>query len=220
MLDDLAKAMDVAGDSNGPGQPPRETIVRIGRVAIKRNLQQRGLTPPDTDDIAELITYSAGAVLDDLEAKLGIETKTDASLIDRVRATRRVIHDVRTDEGRVADHAAALTWADQAMLAFRIASYLPDYVAEKPTLDRVSETIEKIAEDVHRKMIDPIGGRRAYVRFNDPIPLDSYIAEGKRGKQAIRELTADCEAAVQNGLDKINTSNPHVGGKLYDKLSA
>ncbi|MEZ6191135.1 MAG: hypothetical protein R3C45_07565 [Phycisphaerales bacterium] len=36
-------------------------------------------------DIAGLIAFSAGAVLDDLEAKLDIPSKPDATLIDRVR---------------------------------------------------------------------------------------------------------------------------------------
>lgn len=215
MLADLAKAMEVAGDGSTDNRTPRDVIVHIGCAAVRRNLKHRGLVPPDTEDIAELIAFSAGAVLDDLEAKLDIQPKPGATLIDRVRAARRVIHEVRTDEARVADHAAALTWADQAMLAFRITSYLPDYVAEKPTLDRVSETIEKLAEDVLRKMIDPIGPRRAFVRFNDPICLNDYIGESKRGKQAIRDLTAACEAAVQGGLDAINALNECPGGKMY-----
>lgn len=218
LLKQLARALDLLAEETDATQAPRDVIVRIGAAAIRRNLIQRGLTPPDTDELAELIAFSAGAVLDDLEAKLGLEPKADATLIDRVRAARRVIHEVCTDEDRVADHAAALTWADQAMLAFRIASYLPDYVAEKPTLDRVSETVEKIAEDVRREMIDPIGVRRALVRFNEPILLNDYIAKGKRGKQAIRELTADCEKSVQDGLDHLNANNSHVGGKPWCEL--
>ncbi len=218
LLDDLAQTMQVDGSREAGNGLVRETIVRIGKAAIKRNLTQRGLTPPDTDDLAELITFSAGAVLEDLESKLDLTPKANDSLIDRVRAARRVIHEVRTDESRVADHAAALTWADQAMLAFRIASYLPDYVAEKPTLDRVSETIEKIAEDMYSTMPKPIAMRRAMVRFNDPIPLDAYIAEGKRSKQAIRELTEACETSVQNGINDLNNSNDHPGGKMYEDL--
>ena len=104
------------------------------------------------------------------------------------------------------------------MLAFRICSYLPGYVAERPTLDRVSETIEKLMEDVRGEMIKPIGVRRALVRFNDPIPLDDYIGKGKRGRQAIRDLTATCETSVQNGIDILNKANPHPGGKLWDKV--
>lgn len=218
MLDELSTAMGLPAESMGEKSAPRDSILRIGAAAIRRNLKQRGLTPPDTQDIAELIAFSAGAVLDNLEAKLELQCKDADALTDRVRAARRVIHDVCIDESRVADHAAALTWADQAMLAFRITSYLPDYIAEKPTLDRVGETIEKIAEDVHRRMIDPIGTRRAFVRFNDPICLDNYIGEGKRGKQAIRDLTAACEASVQKGLDELNNANTHPGGRLWDAI--
>lgn len=218
LLEKLAEVIEITGSGIDHSQLPRDAIVQIGFAAIRRNLTQRGLAPPDTDDLGELIAFSAGAVLDDLESKLGLEPKADASLIDRVRAARRVIHEARTNEQRVAEHAAALTWADQAMLAFRIVSYLPDYVAENPTLDRISETIEKIAEDVHREMIEPIGVRRAVVRFNQPIPLDTYIAKGKRGRQAIRELTADCEGSVQEGLDSLNNINTHPGGKPWHEV--
>jgi len=215
LLHEIARSLEL---SIKPGSSPRQTIVRVGTAALRRNLNQRGLKPPDTGDLSALIEYSAGAVLNDLEPKLNIEPKLDTSLIDRVRATRRVIHEVRTDEDKVADHAAALTWADQAMLAFRIASYLPDYVAEKPTLDRISETIEKLAEDVRREKIEPVADRRAMVRFNEPISLENYIAEGKRGRAAIRELTADCEASVQRGLDELNATNEHPGGLLWDDV--
>jgi 1-acyl-sn-glycerol-3-phosphate acyltransferase len=218
LLTDLGTSLQTPADAQGPSTSPRESIVRIGSAGIRRNLVQRGLTPPDTDDLAGLIEFSAGAVLDNLEAKLDIGPKDGQPLIDRVRAARRVIHEVRTDEGRQADHAAALTWADQAMLAFRICSYQPNYVASKPTLDRVSETIEKLAEDVRGAMIEPIAMRRAFVKFNDPIPLDDFIAKGLRGRQAIRELTAVCEASVQSGLDGLNDANPHPGGKMYEDL--
>ena len=214
----LASALELPTQDIELNQLPRELIVRIGSSAIRRNLTQRGLTAPDTDDLAELIAFSAGAVLNDLESKLDITPKSDATLIDRVRNARRVIHEVRTDESRIADHGAALTWADQAMLAFRIASYLPDYIAKKPTLDRVSETIEKIIEDVRSEMIEPFAPRRAFVHFNTPIPLNTYIAEGKRSKQAIRELTEACEDSVQDGLNELNARNDHPGGKLYEEL--
>lgn len=219
LMDELAIEVDVEDINNKQRPAPREMIVLIGKTAIRRNLTKRGLKPPDTRHLDELISFSAGEVLNNLESKLQLKTKTDTSLIDRIRAARRVIHEVRTDETRIADHAAALTWADEAMLAFRIASYLPDYVAEKPTLDRISETAEKIAEDVRRKMIEPVARRKAYVRFNAPMLLDDYIGKDKRGRAAIRDLTADAEASVQAGLDEINADNPHPGGKLWDELS-
>jgi 1-acyl-sn-glycerol-3-phosphate acyltransferase len=218
LLEGLGTSLDVPAEPQDVSASPREAIVRVGVAAVRRNLTQRGLTPPDSDDLAELIEFSVGAVLDDLETKLGTEPKQGCTLIDRVRSARRVIHEVRTDEDRLADHAAALTWADQAMLAFRICSYLPDYVAERPTLDRVSETIEKLGEDVRGTMIEPIALRRGLVRFNHPIPLDDYIGKGKRGRQAISDLTAACEASVQKGVDELNNTNPHPGGKLWGEV--
>jgi 1-acyl-sn-glycerol-3-phosphate acyltransferase len=215
LLHELARSLDLTLD---PETPPREAVVRVGIAALRRNLSQRGLKPPETEDLSILIEYSAGAVLNDLEPKLEIEPKPNASLIERVRSARRVIHEVRTDEDKSADHAAARTWADQAMLAFRIASYLPDYVAERASVDRVGETIEKLAEDVRGTMIEPVGLRRGFVRFNHPIPLDDYIGEGKRGRQAIRDLTAACEASVQNGVDELNAQNPCTGGKLWGEV--
>ncbi len=216
LLENLGESLGTPTDARGASASPRESIVRIGTAAIRRNLEQRGMAPPKTDDLAELIHFSAGAVLEDLESKLDIKPKDGESMIDRVRAARRLIHEVRTDEDRHGDHAAALSWADQAMLAFRICSYQPDYVAERPTLDRVSEIAEKLAEDVRGSMIEPIASRRGFVRFNDPIPLDDFIEKGKRGRQAIRELTAMCEASAQSGVDDLNEANPHAGGRLWD----
>ncbi len=214
-LQELLRMLELPGQTDAR---PRDSIVKVGTAALRRNLQQRGLEAPDSLDIHELIEHCAGAVLNTLEKKLGIEPKTDATLIDRVRAARRVIHEVRTSEDHTTDHAVARTWADEAMLAFRIASYEPDYVAEKPTLDRVGETIEKLTEDLTHKMIAPFAGRQAYARFNEPILLDDYIGKDKRGREAIRDLTAACETSVQSGLDAINADNPHPGGKLWDEL--
>ena len=217
-LHSLAAALNLPEPDTDPHKLPRDLIVQIGTAAIRRNLTQRGLTAPDTDDLAELIAFSAGTVLDDLETKLELTPKPDTSLIDRVRGARRMIHEVRTNESRVADHAAALTWADAAMLAFRIASYQPDYIAARPTLDRVSETVEKITEDVHTRMPDPFAVRRALVRFNPPLPLDTYLAEGKRSRQAVRELTEACETSVQNGVNELNELNEYSGGMLYEEV--
>ena len=214
-LEDLLRMLEL---SEHPEQAPREIIVQVGTEALRRSVRQRGLDAPDPLALSELIEHCTGTVLEALEKKLQIEPKPEMSLIDRVRAARRVIHEVRTSEERAADHAVARTWADEAMLAFRIASYLPDYVSENPTLDRIGETIEKLAEDLKHQMIDPFAGRRAYVRFNQPIPLADYIGKEKRGREAIRDLTAACESSVQSGLDEINANNPLTGGKPWDQV--
>ena len=200
-------------------QTPLEAMRQIGVAGLHRNLAQRGVDAPKAESLTELIQQSAGAVLERLESKLDIEPTEGAGLIDRVRQVRRAIHEVRTDEARAIDHAAAATWADEAMVAFRIASYSGQYVAANPTLDRYAETIEKLSEDFYDRLPDPFGPRQALVHFNEPIDAATYLDGGRSGKTraAVRRLTADCEQAVQRGLDQLNAANTHPGATPWNE---
>ncbi|MEO1237631.1 MAG: lysophospholipid acyltransferase family protein [Planctomycetota bacterium] len=206
----LAKQLDVETDFR---DQPVAAVHATGVAALRRNLKQRGLDVPDTDSLTVLALRAASDVLDRLEAKLEITPKPGDTPLDRVRAARRVVHEVRTDPDRAVDHAAAATWADEAMLAFRIASYPLEYVAEKPTLDRVGETVEKLEEDLLTRLPPPFAERHAYVRFNEPIDLGPYLEGGTKLRLAVRKLTADAERSVQSGLDRLNHDNPHPGGR-------
>jgi 1-acyl-sn-glycerol-3-phosphate acyltransferase len=212
-LHTLARAVDVVLPET---VTPIEAMRLIGVKLLHRNLKLRGLDTPEAEDFHTLISHAGGVVMDKLEAKLDIKAKADTPLIDRVRQARQVIHEVRTDPERVADHAAAATWADEAMLALRLASYSDRYAASHPTLDRIEETSEKLAEDVCREMMPPLADRAAYLRFNEPIPLCEFVADRRAGRKQVRALTATCEAAVQRGVDLINETNPHPGGEVWE----
>lgn len=205
----IAKAVDI---DLADGPTPTELLRRIGVALLHRNLKLRGLDAPQSDSLTELIAHGGGMVMQQLETKLDLSPAANDTLIDRVRKARRVIHEVRTDPDRIADHAGAAGWADEAMLALRIASYSGGYAAANPAIDRVAETIEKVEEDLHRKMLPPIADRTAYVRYNEPIDLTPIIAGKTKRRAAVGELTAACEASVQRGLDLLNQTNPHPGG--------
>ncbi|MEM6258103.1 MAG: lysophospholipid acyltransferase family protein [Planctomycetota bacterium] len=212
-LNQLAEAVEVELPSQAT---PVEAMRMIGVALLHRNLKLRGLDTPQADTFHALISHAGGVVMAKLESKLGVTPKPDAALIDRVRKSRQVIHEVRTDSDRVADHAAAATWADEAMLALRLASYSDSYAASNPTLDRIEETSEKLAEDIHRAMMPPSADRAAYIRFNEPIPLCGYVAKKRAGRKQVRDLTARCESAVQNGVDLLNEANPSAGGEIWE----
>lgn len=213
---ELAQRLDVTLDE---AQPPIDALRALGVAALRRNLKARGFDVPTAETLPQVIQHAAGDVLTRLEAKLDISAGAGDALIDRVRKVRRMIHEVRTDPQRVADHAAAATWADEAMLAYRIASYGGQYVAERPTLDRIAETVEKLTEDVHRTMTPPWAAHDAFVRFCEPIELTCDDGdERKRLRQAVRELTADCETAIQTSLDALNAlieAGQGAGARLW-----
>jgi len=190
---------------------------RIGIAALHRNMRHRGLDVKADRSPAGLIAYIDEAVeqlLNQLESKTGITPREHDTPIDRIRKARRVIHQVRIDPDRSHDHAAAATWADEAMLAFRVTSYTPRYVQTDPTLDRYAETVEKLHEDIYSRTMKPIGPRHAYVHFNEPIDLTDYLDSFNiKARVAVRELTENVEKKVQRGVDDLNANNPHVGGE-------
>ncbi|MEM1027443.1 MAG: 1-acyl-sn-glycerol-3-phosphate acyltransferase [Planctomycetota bacterium] len=197
---------------------PIKAVYQAGEIALHRNLKQRGLdvpAPGSASDLGELIHQAALNVLDRLEAKLEITPKPKDSPLDRVRAARRLIHEVRIDPDRAVDHAAAATWADEAMLAYRIASYPMGYAAEHPTLDRIGETVEKLEEDLLTRMPPPFANRHATVRYNPPIDVADILTAHPKMRAAVNAFTSQTEAAVQAGIDHLNLNNPHPGGQMW-----
>lgn len=194
---------------------PVKAVYEAGEIALHRNLKQRGLDVPDAPDLGTLIHQAAINVLDRLETKLEITPKPNNTPLDRVRTARRLIHEVRTDPDRAVDHAAAATWADEAMLAFRIASYPMGYAAEKPTVDRIGETVEKLEEDLLTKMPPPFANRHATVHFNAPLDVRDILTAHPKLRAAVGAFTAQTETSVQAGIDHLNHNNPHPGSQMW-----
>jgi hypothetical protein len=78
--------------------------------------------------------------------------------------------------------------------------YPGDYVAERPSLDRISETLDKFEEDILNVPIaKPRGRRAAVLAFGDPVAVPSDTG----AKQAAGPLTRTLEQRVQSLLDGI-----------------
>lgn len=211
-LQELAEAVGVPwrGDA-----PPINMLRAVGVAALHRNLKHRGFDFPETDDLIQLVQSAGESVLSQLEKKLELEPRPTDDPFDRVRRCRRVIHQVRLDESRFADHTAAAAWADEAMLAFRILSYEPGYVAERPSLDRFAETVEKLAEDICAAEQPPLAERRVYVKFAEPIDVQAFIdGFDGRSSKVMGALMAEVERTIQAELDALNARNPQPGGSV------
>ena len=200
---------------------PSGALLAVGRAGLVRSLEQRGLPMPavegsnGVEQLAAMAEAAADAVLDRLEPKLGIASKADSPASQRIVAARRAIHAVRSDPQREMDHAAAATWADEAMLALRLASYTVGYAHEKPTLDRVSETVEKIEEDLLNRMPRPMAPRKAMVCFGKPIDVSAWTARKLKKRDLLASLTSEAESAIQGLVDEANAANRLPGSELF-----
>ena len=87
---------------------------------------------------------------------------------------------------------------DDLFLVVQVFSYPGNYVAERPSVERMAETLDKFEEDVLRRDTATIRGtRKATVTFGEPITVEP----GREKKVNAAELTRLLERQVQGLLD-------------------
>jgi hypothetical protein len=87
-------------------------------------------------------------------------------------------------------------------LVMQLFSYPADYLAGKPSLERLAETVDKLEEDIlHVRTASLRGTRRAILSFGEPV-----LAEPNAARGSALAITRALEGRVQNLLDDMNGS--------------
>ena len=148
-------------------------------------------------DLPERVAFLTGAVLDRLDERYGMTTAT-STVPERVKALRQKaiarMEEAKESEGR------RQTAEDLEDLYFvvQLFSYPGDYVRERPSIERMAETLDKFEEDVLGRPTATIrGARRATVTFGAPVE----VTADRRDKHATENLTRLLEERVQALLD-------------------
>ncbi len=120
------------------------------------------------------------------------------SVPERVKVARRTIIK-KLDEGDSAQAQALHDDLDDLFLVVQSFSYPGDYVNEKPSIDRLAETMDKFEEDVLQRPTASIKAlRRAKVQFAPAIE----VVGDRKVKDQTTTLTQRVEDAVQTMLDQ------------------
>jgi hypothetical protein len=121
---------------------------------------------------------------------------------ERVKEVRRAVIKALEQEGTSATAKSKLAAdLDDLFFVIQLFSYPGDYVAERPTIERIAETLDKFEEDVLRADFPGIRGtRRAVVRFGEPIE----VPKEREARDAVEKWTDLVESRVQGLLDEIN----------------
>lgn len=215
-LDDVAIGLGTNFDHEAD---PVSELKRIGREVLIKNLKQRGCIDPE--DIAaekpmsELLVSGAEKILSGLETKIDLPDGTGNDPTARIRKIRSAIHNVLTDDNLENDHRVATSWADEAILAFRILQYATPYALEKPTVDRIAETVERVREDLTSKWQAPTGPRHVEVQVREPILLADILNAHPKLRTAVTELTGRMESEIQAGLNEANAGLETPGSELF-----
>jgi 1-acyl-sn-glycerol-3-phosphate acyltransferase len=182
-----------------PELPLTERIYRFaaGLLALK---ELEYLDQPQSGSIPQRTKRLANHILDEKEQRFGIQKPSD-SVPERVKELRRrFIHELERPDLDAASYSQLKRDMEDLFLVIQLYSYPGDYVAEKPSIERIAETLDKFEEDVLRaKYPKPRGVRHATVRFGEPIPL----SKDRASRDATAALTTQMEQRVQELLDRI-----------------
>ena len=189
-----------------PDLPLNERIYRFaeGMLALK---ELEHLGQPQSGPVRERTLKLMDAVLARLEARHKVPNK-GGIVPERVKEVRRAVIKAAEQDGQALEVKEQLA-ADMEDLFFvvQLFSYPGDYVAERPTIERIAETLDKAEEDVLQAKYPAVRGtRRAVVRFGEPIP----VPKEREAKGSVEQWTDIVEGRVQGLLDQINAEGARV----------
>jgi 1-acyl-sn-glycerol-3-phosphate acyltransferase len=184
-----------------PGAPLPARITRLGEILLTlKEKEKLGRSREAEGELSARIAFFLNALLERLEKEHLKKSPAAATVPLRVKALRRHLLEVWADEK--ADPAAQQTARaalDDVQLVLQLYSHPGDYIAEKPCVERIAETIEKFEEDIYGSA-RPKGRRRARVVLGEPIDLKAAMGAG-RARQAASDVTDRLEEAIR-GLMK------------------
>jgi hypothetical protein len=198
---DLLELMDTLEESihwrPRPDLDLPERIYALGG-ALMALKELEFLSEVRSGSLPERTDFLARHILTSHEQQHGIDGH-NKTIPERVKELRRIalerIAELDEDSGSEAQNNIH-NMLDEVFLVVQLFSYPGDYVIEKPTVERLAETLDKFEEDVMRCYSATVRGRRqATIRFGDPIPV-----EYSRDRTAISTLTSRLEEQVQQLL--------------------
>ena len=182
-----------------PELPLHERIYRFaeGAMALKE-VEHLGRT--SAGPLSERTKALACHILDTMETRY--ELAADGKTIpERVKQLRRhVLEQLHELPHGRPERTPFEHDLEDIFLVVQLFSYPGDYVSEKPSVERMAETLDKFEEDVLGVFTASIRGeRKAIVSFGEPI----VVEPGKKTKTMIPDLTRSLENGVQEQLDGI-----------------
>ncbi|MHC4386949.1 MAG: glycerol acyltransferase, partial [Planctomycetota bacterium] len=154
--------------------------------------------------LPERVKGLAESVLNGIEQRYHVKKDDALNHPGRVKLCRREVIKTLEAEDEQTRQKAMLD-LDDLFMVIQLFSYPGDYVAAKPTIERMAETLDKFEEDIFRVRTATVrGSRKVTVAFGEPIAVT--LASDK--KQSVHTLTEKLEIAVQGLLDSIQISSP------------
>jgi 1-acyl-sn-glycerol-3-phosphate acyltransferase len=188
-----------------PGSSLPQRAARLGDILVTLKEKEKfGRCRDAEGDLPSRLAFLADTMLTKLEHEWLKKSPSADTAPMRVKAVRRKLIDAYADEN--ADAAArekARFALDEVHLALQLSSYPGNYLTEKPTQERVVETLQQIEEDVYNYRTRPVGRRKAKVLFGEPIDLKAKMGGGRT-----RTLAGDVTDELEERMRQLLAREP------------
>lgn len=201
------------------GPPPEDRyhrLRRIGDALLKTAERAYDLTPGDPENLDPRINAVRDKIVERVADALHLSVESlGKTLPDRMRALMNNLNGITSDDGAVESEYHERLLREEAERTRplirdlqRLSNWVAvrdNYVGEKPTQERVVDTLWRLeSEVIGRRLIT--GRRVCNVRLPEPIDMRTYQDAYKESKrQAIKDVTARVESAIQTCLDEMGT---------------
>jgi 1-acyl-sn-glycerol-3-phosphate acyltransferase len=154
--------------------------------------------------LKERLANLRDSILDRVEDRR-IGKRSNAEVPVRIKEARRACLEALTAGNPSPEEAESLRHdLHEIFVALQLFSYPGDYVSERPTLERVAETLFKFEQDaLGSAAASPKGQRRAIVSFGEPIDLSKCLETSERLRVVNARITEELEGRIQALLDEI-----------------
>ncbi len=145
----------------------------------------------------------ADEILNRLETTHQLRRPVLATVPERVKQLRQLLIRQELNAPDTTTRAMLQQEKDDLFFVIQLFSYYGDnrndYVAERPTVERVAETIDKLEEDFLDAVTAGVRGkRRGIIRFGEPL-----VIEQSADRDQSRELAHQLQLRVQGLLDEL-----------------
>ncbi len=193
-------------------------MVALGEALLSRAEQKYGVKPDPGLDLYERARWLRRALLERLE-RTHLGQVQDGFDFDRARKLMIRIQGLLLGKGATPGYSGSYDAPtappndpltadlEAATLCARSVAFRDDYLAEKPTPERMAETLTKLEREVLGKQIrSPLAKRRAILRIAPPLDVQEYLAREKAGApldEVIEAIVVRLHETLQSTLDDI-----------------
>ncbi|MCP4509202.1 MAG: 1-acyl-sn-glycerol-3-phosphate acyltransferase, partial [Fuerstiella sp.] len=187
--------------------PMVERIYKVGNALLGLK-ETEYLGAPRPGHISDRLETLIDALLLPLEEEW-LDSRSDESVINRVKKLRQAVVPDMISDNESAPNTTPLfateldrRWRQLQDMQFAqaLSLYPREYIASNPTVDRILETVQRMAENLSGKeQIHP--PMKAIIQVGDPIPVAAKRERGADGDPVLNRLEASLTAMLE-GLSR------------------